>query len=355
MKTLLKIVPSNPPDKQKNTLAPSRYEKIVNKLMTLLTKQEEQLPSLENIIRIDAMQTLELKSFKERTIYESKENMYMLLLDTYNINLKDATSPEVYKYTNKSPADYLEMEIQQFNNFLSLNLEALSIKYLTKRIQDVADKGSKNIQDILSLHDLYIDTIQYGRIEEVVLKSGFQILIHFGYVLGIMEYMDTLKQQVPPIKLAEEDPKIGNSAATTELTKQQNAKNVNFEFSEQTVDTQEVVAPSLKIRHAVIALKYIYLKIAKEHQGITLENRNKIAEEYYWIAKNSGRKIHECFKEYNTFPSSRTEITKTSDEPGYMQSKRILIENIERAIQELDNHPKALEIAEKELEKAQSY
>jgi hypothetical protein len=105
-----------------------------------------------------------------------------------------------------------------------------------------------------------------------------------------------------------------------------------------------------EIFQRVIALKYRYLHLANEHDGITLENRDRIAAEHNWGRKNSGRKIYNYYNEY-LFEPNRTMPNMTSDEPNYFQAKNRILKYLRQAILELKFSPKAQEIANKELAK----
>jgi len=101
---------------------------------------------------------------------------------------------------------------------------------------------------------------------------------------------------------------------------------------------------------AVIALMYTYRKIAGEHEGITLKNKNVIAKEHGYTAKTSGKQLHDDFKKYFLKKSNRIKSRLAPDALGYEQSMKNIIKNLTKAINELASYPNALDIAKKELE-----
>lgn len=105
-----------------------------------------------------------------------------------------------------------------------------------------------------------------------------------------------------------------------------------------------------KIPHRVIALKYRYLKLAGVNNGITLENRDKIAADHGWNNKNSGRKIYNYFNVYLT-ELERTTSTLNRDELNYCQTQRRIIKYLQQVVEELASSSTALDIVKKELAK----
>jgi|GEM_PF-3769096 hypothetical protein len=117
------------------------------------------------------------------------------------------------------------------------------------------------------------------------------------------------------------------------------------------IETENKEKLEPKISLPVVALKYRYLNLTEQHEGITLDNRNRIASTYKWASKSSGRKLHSYYKEFFT-EEDRVNPPILIDEAGYIQSLNIRLGYLRRVVKELTAHPKALELAKKELEKA---
>ena len=122
------------------------------------------------------------------------------------------------------------------------------------------------------------------------------------------------------------------------------------------IDENPVRQPSnAKTPQHVIALKYVYLKIAGEHEGINESNSDGIAKLNGWISKNSGKKIFEIYKNYHLYPSERIQPPVADrEDQQFDRSKKLHLNKLQKVIDELISYPKAQSIAKQELDKAQN-
>lgn len=160
------------------------------------------------------------------------------------------------------------------------------------------------------------------------------------------------------VKEANKTPDVTNMAflwernKNVQLIEERNNRSVtidkenNFEIDKNNAEN--------KIKKAalpVIALSYQYLREEKLHEGINEQNRDKLAKQYQWTAKSSGRKLHDYYKRLHTESDRIT--PRFSDSPV---SKQSTIKNMENAIAFLATIPqseKAVLKAKKELQKIQ--
>lgn len=219
------------------------------------------------------------------------------------------------------------------------------------------------------LKDFFIALYKISLKELIGLFEPFQFL---EMLFDLLQIINNNKSLPRPIAIREfcQDKKL-NSQQKIILLNYLNgvlssAKEVNFEnlrfykiFIEAELKSLIDESPAkqssnVKTPQHVIALKYVYLKIAGEHEGINESNSDGIAKLNGWISKNSGKKIFEIYKNYHLYPSERIQPPVADrEDQQFERSKKLHLNKLQKVIDELISNPKAQSIAQQELEKAQ--
>lgn len=115
---------------------------------------------------------------------------------------------------------------------------------------------------------------------------------------------------------------------------------------------RDAQSKKIKTTLTAIALCYLYLREVKLHKGINEQNRDDIAKEFNFLAKNSGRKLHDIYKKL-FYEKARLDVLLSENK----LSKNTLIKNITNAIEllkKIPNSGNAIEKSEAELKKAEN-